>query len=660
MYGPRETRIDRYTGPYERWVFSQELGRSFAFPAIRDGELRYMTALMERGGTLSNCELSDLRIPPLWAGLPKPEVVPFAFRVDTAPDDVGLSRAMSRLGGPRVRMNFPVDPAAWTAEYDAGAASQGWTHDRPVPSVVIGVIDDGLPFAHRAFLNGQGQTRVSNVWLQAARAEPSAAVPFGRELTNGQIDALRTAHLPHERAIYRAAGAVDAGLPELGGALRHHGTHGGHMAGIAAGNDPFVGASPLPDGAWIVGVQLPNTVAWDTSGFGKEAYMLAALHYIFDRADRIAEGFGVGMLPLVVNFSYGWSANGHDGQTGIERAMEDLLTARRARQSQTAIVMSTGNNFAQDMHAAIPPERLGGPFRVGWQILPDDRTSSYLEIWWPEGFDAKGWRVEIAPPEGHGLDRPALLSVTADPALAGGDPRRFDEIEQGGQNIGQISADRHLGRRWRVMLALIPTVTVSGDPRRAPAGRWTVTLWPGSNVPQDPVEIWVQRDDDPVALHTFGRQSRLVDMAAEGATPSVVTGFGCYNGIGSAPSVTRVAGHCGTSGSPAAYSGAGRLGFTSDGVVTRGVVPTLSAVSDQGPARPGLPSIGVLSGSGARLQGTSAAAASVTRLMAASVASGGALFDAMTPIPQSETDARRTARQGSALAPAVCGRRFEG
>ena len=59
-------RIDTYTGPYERWTFSDRLGRPFAFPSIRSGPSTHITALMEGVGTLKDTHDVTVRVPPLW------------------------------------------------------------------------------------------------------------------------------------------------------------------------------------------------------------------------------------------------------------------------------------------------------------------------------------------------------------------------------------------------------------------------------------------------------------------------------------------------------------------------------------------------------------------------------------------------------------------
>lgn len=665
-------RIDRYTGPYERWIFSQELGRPFAFPAIRTGPSTHITALMEGEGRLADTEDLEIRVPPLWREAP--QITPFAMwnrslhpETDPAQEDAELARCLNALNCTRYRLNMPIDPATWPTTYVQGAMPADWHRPKVKPRVIIGVIDDGIPFLHRAFRDSAGDTRMSLCWLQAARAESSAAVPFGREITGQQIDGLRTAHGTDEIRAYRAAHAIDRDLPEMDTVLMHHATHGAHIAGISAGNDPFVGAAALPDDAAIIAVQLPNTIAWDTSGFGKEMMMLSAIEYVFNRARMIAEAFESPELPLVINFSYGWSANRHDGQSSFERAVEQLITERRKVQPRTELVMPTGNNFANDMHARFASvDSPDGTYRLGWQLKPDDRTSSYLEIWLPPQSNPQGWTVTVSPPPGSDPALQTVIPVSADPQLEDGDPRRFVEIESGGQNIGQLSADRHLGNRWRIMLAMIPTAGGLGAGRRTPVGLWTITIATATDPlgPDQHIDIWVQRDDDPTQLGTGGQQSHLVDLARPKpprplapAPLTPVRGYGCLNGIGTAPSVFRVAGYMQSTGQPTRYSGSASLAI--DGTGTARVdanLPAATATADQGWFRPGLPSIGVLSGSGARIIGTSAAAATATRLIALNFLAdrpGHEGFD--TLYQDAETDAQTLARTGPYRVPPVCG-----
>lgn len=667
-----EERIDKYTGPYERWIFSEDLGRPFAFPAIRKGPATHITALMEGSGMLADTEDVEIRIPPLWKNAP--EITPFAMwnkavdpEASAGQEDAELARCLNALCGSRYRLNMPIDPATWPETYHRDATPEGWQPPKVKPRVIIGVIDDGIPFLHRAFRDSDGDTRINLCWLQAAGAEASAAVPFGREITSTKIDALRSDFGDREIRAYQAARAIDRDLPEIDTVLMQHVTHGAHIGGIAAGNDPYVGAMDMPDDAAILAVQLPNTIAWDTSGFGKEMMMLSAVEYIFNRARMIAKAFDGEEIPLVINFSYGWSANRHDGKSSFERAVETLITDRRKKQPCTELVMPTGNNFDNDMHARISAtEMADGTYSIGWQLKPDDRTSSYLEIWLPDDLDPEGWTVTVSPPAGTDAGLECTIPVTADPTLTDGDPRRFIELEVDGKNIGQLSADKHLNDRWRVMLAVIPTAGNLGVGRRAPVGLWTITINTGKAPlgPEQYVDIWVQRDDDPTQLGTGGQQSYLIDLAhpapprpLEPPALTPVRGYGCLNGIGTAPSAFRVAGYMQSTLKPARYSGSASVAVDAQGVpFVDANLPGATATADQGWFRPGLPSIGVLSGSGARILGTSAAAATATRLIALNFLNGQPTCAGFTEIYGDDTPPAQTlARTGKFRVPPVCG-----
>ena len=171
LQGNGVDRIDSYTGPYERWVFSEELGRPFAFPAIAEQKSGHYTALME-GGPLPSMDALDLRLPPLWNPSGNDlRIIPFAFAPKVgstphdAPADAALTDALRLLcpqdGGapaPRFRVNFPVPDDTWVPKYHEGQAPARWQPPVTPPKAIVAVIDDGIPFANRAFLDANGKT----------------------------------------------------------------------------------------------------------------------------------------------------------------------------------------------------------------------------------------------------------------------------------------------------------------------------------------------------------------------------------------------------------------------------------------------------------------------------------------------------------------------
>lgn len=668
-------RVRQYTGPYERWVFGENLGRPFSFPAIRDWTSPYFAALMDSSAPLPDVstvkfraepgepvERVDVRYPPLWKGGDGFSVRPFCFydpetSNETEPDSLadwidlllelfdsfteGLDEAAGVIKRARYRVNFPIDPVSWTQDYDADRAVDGYTPLATAPKAIVAVIDDGIPFANRAYLNSDGKTRISNCWLQAARSSGPSAVPFGREVSNGDIDGWRNEFGRDEAAMYTAAGAIDPDLPEMGNYLLRETTHGAHIMSMAAGEPLEASSQPSMDDIEVIAVQLPNSISWDTSGFGKEMYMLSALHYIFERADRIAAAHGVPELPLVINFSYGWSAGRHDGHSEMDTAMQELLEKRRAL-APTYLVMPSGNSYEDDMHANFQEaDFTNNEISIGWQVQPDDRTSSYVEMWLPEGLDPDGYTFEVTPPGGSSLDTTPSLVVRGAPRFPRGDPRNFVNLRAGGAVVGQMSVDKNRGTRWRAMVALAPSVPVrmvDGTPTRwAASGLWTLTLKRKAGADplgaDDYINVWAQRDDDPSELRTGGRQSYLVDPnrvpALKPALPeykqplSVVRGFGSMNGVANADLVTRVGGYVSSDDLPAPYSAAGGM------LNTNGATPdlwgkhvTVSGVSDRSPALPGTVARGVFSGARSILIGTSGASPQVARLIVRALADG--------------------------------------
>ncbi|MEM7296483.1 MAG: hypothetical protein AAF330_07675, partial [Pseudomonadota bacterium] len=246
-------RIDAYTGPYERWTFSQELGGEFAFPALRKSGKTHYTALFEGEGQPSACDAAEVRVPPLW--LENGPVTPFAMAMKPmvgraqVQQDVRLAEALDQIGGTRYRLNLPVHADTWPRTYRPEDTLDGWTPPAQPPRAIIGVVDDGLPFLHRAFRDANEKSRIAACWLQAARAAQSAAVPFGREVLNTEIDALHARFATRELAAYREVGAIDPKLPELGRIMQNHASHGAHILGLAAGNDPHIQALDLPEDA---------------------------------------------------------------------------------------------------------------------------------------------------------------------------------------------------------------------------------------------------------------------------------------------------------------------------------------------------------------------------------------------------------------------------
>ncbi len=706
---PDVEELESFVGPYERWVFGE--GRRYAYPPIRESDRypeldRYLTAMLEipqvAGPSASSAEADpEVTIfPPIWRNVAAdgklPTFLPFFWRRPPRPgplDVDGLRSFLQRfdfdvfLGPflpaqekfatgivePRSRFNFPIDPATVHPQFRQGDTilprpiedkwqlPDGIQHDGKRVAIV-GIIDDGIPFANKTFLDSSGSTRIEYFWDQAGmpldRNEPT--VPFGRELSRDQINALIARH-GDEDALYRDEGFLDPDTLGRTSALDRFISHGALTLDILIGGRNQLEEAQLPDFARVIAVQLPNAIAWDTSGFGKDMLMLSAFHFILERASFMAESLEREKevpherpeLPLVVNFSYGFTAGAHNGETDLEAAIGNLIGKRRKLGGPTAVVLPSGNVFEDRMHGVITPDDLAdGEFRFKWRLQPNDRTSNYLELWFPAADDAVigAHQVELVPPSGP-VDLPEenkpQIEVKPDPQRrddGSGDPIRFRDVlgASGRDKIGQLSADKHRNLRcWRVMIALAPTdpeAMVDSDNNvtelpRSEAGLWTVIVRRAAGHPAltEPILCWVQRDTDPADLRSGARQSYL--QAATGDTGhrpprstgdardkegSFVKRYGSLNGLATHPLMTVVAGIDNVTGRPALYSSAGpvrRIDVCQSQDPGQGDV-SCSSVSDRSPFIAGYVGGGTRSRSFGTLVGTSAAAPQVARRIA--------------------------------------------
>ncbi|MEM9766006.1 MAG: hypothetical protein AAF968_26550, partial [Pseudomonadota bacterium] len=461
-------------GPYTAWMFGAGRAHDF-FSAERQDRPHYLTGIIERTGghmpvatpqpIAGGGETATLLAPAMWPGLTSPKFAPFVLagplvssltaaslsalwqNADgagvTLPGGAGLgpgTGSTTRIGAGHPLRQDLVDVSASGATSLTADASV----DASKPLIVVGIIDDGIPFAHRALDGPNGKSRVDACWMQGQAPDGSGRVRFGREVTGADIDALRTAHGDDEDAIYRASRALGGGDGLPPSPLLADIAHGAHTLGaLAEGGDANVR---------IIAVDLPPAITWDTSGYGKEMFMLAGLHYIFDRADKLAAAYGRPALPLVVNISYGYSGGAHDGSATLEAAIDELMEARRTV-APTGFTMPAGNGFLESTHAVVKMGAGSTPPPLPLRVQPDDRTSSFMELWLPDGAAASDIELTVhGPGPTFGGPGPALVTLNGSEVTAG--VLNTLDVTVAGKVIGQLSADQSRSGRWRFLLAL--------------------------------------------------------------------------------------------------------------------------------------------------------------------------------------------------------------
>jgi hypothetical protein len=658
-------QMDELIGPYERWAHGAG-ARYTLGPKISAS--RYVAAVAElpprtdpekmkqarlQPGASSGAGPARVFLPTLWKGAfgdnNERVFCPLVLDLGQPPSSEEakeanhISSCLSALGasfGPAAgfgfRVNAPIPATAVNSGFVAPAVQERSMYASRPPAAIVAVIDDGIPFAHRNLRDKANRSRIEFCWLQGAQAGSDNNVLLGKEYTADDINALINACGHDEDALYRTVLTERRVYP--GATINRLATHGAHVLDAAAGHrHGTASASARPvgtegdlDALRVIAVQLPASVTLDTTGFGKDAFILSAFHYIFDRADRIAQKYARPNLPLIINFSYGFSGGPHKGGDRLERAIRALIR-RREKRADTQLVMPSGNDFLSALYGKITADTLeryspgnSHSFDIPWRVQPSDRTSNYLEIWLPQGANPGGISIKILDPAG--------ACVHDEPIQPPKAPVRHTGIraspQQGSRPIGQFSIERYrTGEReeeslWRMVIALAPTEPNDPAAPAARPGLWRVRLENIRNALEaGAISCRIQRDNDPFGYARGARQSYFDDpldapfeasgrKARSDNTDGVfVRRFGTLNGLATHDAVTVVGGYVAASGRPADYSSAGSNAQTGGSV-------HYSAPSETSSAIAGILAGGTRSGAVFRMAGTSAAAPQVSRELA--------------------------------------------
>jgi hypothetical protein len=525
------------------------------------------------------------------------------------------------------------------------------------PAVVMGVIDDGIAFAHERFrkiVGGVTETRVDNWWLQDGPNPPPAVppftlpppqnVPYGCELYKSQIDWLlqnsMTGGVIDEDLVYRKACLIDFAKPLAAADVNHQsaawrGPHGTHVMDLACGCDP----SPPVHNRPIVCVQLPTRVTADERPGELYSYIADGITHIVDRAQALAPTWGVASLPVVINVSYGLLADPHDGTGPLEAFIDDKVEECRNNGFDLRVVLPSGNSYLSRIHGQVSFSS-PAPRTLRWRVQPDDQTPSFLEIWLPRDPVAIASRVtlSITSPTGANWIIPELPFST----VYFGPPMPL--------NYGQVSSSPWMpSNRTRFIIMLRPTVRHDLNPaipRVAPAGVWEIELRNTGGLTaavRHLIHAWVRRDDHVYGFPLRGRQSylddpryRRFDHAGRDEeldnAASLVKRESTINSLATGTEAIVIGGYLKKERVVAKYSAAGaRTGmpavapppFPDPPFVTTPRWPDAVAVSDDSRVHTGVLAAGSHSNSRIAMDGTSVAAPQIARLVADDLAMGG-------------------------------------
>lgn len=337
--------------------------------------------------------------------------------------------------------------------------------------VIVGVIDiGGFDFSHPDFLDGHGGTRFLSIWDMGADPHDSAPeAGVGRLITQEQMNAA-------------LAAAEKAGAPatrlEPQSAM-HPGSHGTHVASIAAGNS---GIAPK---AGILGVliALPQS-DWDArTSFFDSTRLALAVRWLTDTARELGR-------PIAINISLGTNGHAHDSSVAVNRWIDMLLSepgrcvcvaAGNAGQENSAAPGDMGDVMGR-IHTSGRIAARGLDHDIRWVVVGNsqvDVSDNELELW----FSAQDrLAVSLRTPAGQWLGPLEANEFVENRQLPDGSfVSIYNELYHPANGANTIAVYLKNG---------LGADAVNG----IPAGTWTVRLH-GREIRDGQFHGWIERDN---------------------------------------------------------------------------------------------------------------------------------------------------------------------
>jgi subtilisin family serine protease len=352
---------------------------------------------------------------------------------------------------------------------------------RMAQDVLIGVIDvQGFDFSHPDFLDARGRTRFVRIWDQGGSTRPSPG-------KSPQFDYGSEFHQEHLNAALAAAPGLRLPAYELERQSQMvPGSHGTHVASIAAGNR---GVCPKAMLAGVL-ISLPQADLDRRRSFYDSTRVADAVDYLIQLADELSRK-RKRPVRLSINISLGTNGHAHDGSSAISRWIDAAmsvpgrcvsLAAGNAGQEVAAFENDTGFIMGRIHTSGIVPSR-DLVKDIEWIVVGNgiaDISENELEIWYgpQDRFDvyvrppgAVQWIGPIAPGqfiENRQLKDGSFVSI-------------YNELYHPSNGANYIS------------IFLSPLLSEKGVVG-VKAGKWVVRLR-GREVRDGRYHGWIERDD---------------------------------------------------------------------------------------------------------------------------------------------------------------------
>jgi subtilisin family serine protease len=384
--------------------------------------------------------------------------------------------------------------------------------------VLIGIIDvQGFDFSHADFLNEDGKTRFVRIWDQGGDTRPSPhdrdaffdrQFEYGAELQESDLN----------RALAAAPGL---GLPATDvepQSQRVEGSHGTHVASIAAGNRGVCRRARIAG----VLISLPAEDQDKRLSFYDSSRLADAVDYLL----RVGQKMG---LPVSINVSLGTNGHAHDGSAAVTRWIDAALAA-----PGRAVTVAAGNSGQEKgeteddlgwimgrVHASGAFPAAGLERDLEWVVVGNgimDLSENEMEIW----YSAQDrFALSIKPP---GMDWIGPI-----------EPREFiqNRMLADGTMLSAYNEVFHPANGLNYISLYLSPFLQPPQVIGVPAGTWIVRLH-SREVRDGRYHAWIERDDpqrlgrvgerDAWSFPSFFTERTLVD-------DSTVSSLGCGNRV---------------------------------------------------------------------------------------------------------------------------------
>lgn len=299
------------------------------------------------------------------------------FQYPYVPKLYGLMQLVTGENGP----NTVFDPSALVS---SGIRQlQGPPLNLRGNGVIIAIIDTGIEYTNRAFLDENGNTRILAIWDQTDQnGNPPEGFYYGTEYKREEINRALQGENPTDE--------VPVTDP-----LRH----GTNIAGIAAGSSvnggsTYLGAAPEAD---LLVVKLKEAKEYLREYYfvpeGVPAYEESDIMLGIAYANRFAIEF---RRPVVICLGIGTNMGDHGGNSILGRYL-----SRVALQRSRAVVVCGGNEGIANHHYTygFPSDRDGGEVTRNVELRVGEGERGFLLEFWGNAPDT--YNISIRSPGGE-------------------------------------------------------------------------------------------------------------------------------------------------------------------------------------------------------------------------------------------------------------------